>query len=91
MNTSDDSKYISFVIVNAKSIRNKAGEFMVHIIEDSRDLTFICKTWLKDDETDITNFLESSGFKFYGHNRIERPGGGLGILLYIVLLVYLNI
>ena len=30
--------------------------------------------------TDITNFLESSGFKFYGHNRIDRPGGGLGIL-----------
>ena len=24
-------------------------------------------------------FLESGGFKFYGHNRIGRPGGGLGI------------
>ena len=53
---------------------------MVHITEDSIDLTFICETWLKDVDTDITNFLESSGFKFYGHNRIGRPGGGLGIL-----------
>ena len=53
---------------------------MVHIIEDSTDLTFICETWLKDDDTDITNFLESSGFKFYGHNTFDRPGGGLGIL-----------
>ena len=53
---------------------------MVCIIEDSIDLTFICETWLKDDDTDITNFLESSGFKFYGHNRIGRPGGGLCIL-----------
>ena len=43
---------------------------MVHIIEDSIDLIFICEIWLKGDDTDITNFLESSGFKFYGHNRI---------------------
>ena len=49
---------------------------MVHIIEDSIDLTFICETWLKDDDTDITNFLESSDFKFYRHNRTDRPGGG---------------
>ena len=54
---------------------------MIHIIEDSIDLTFICKTWLTDDDTDIINFLESSGFKFYGNNRIDRPGGGLGILI----------
>ena len=65
VNTSDGSKYISFAIVNTKSIRNKAEEFTVHIIEDSIDLTFICETWFKDDDTDITNFLESSGFKFY--------------------------
>ena len=25
-------------------------------------------------------FLESSSFKFYEHNRIDRPGGGLGLL-----------
>ena len=53
---------------------------MVHIIEDLIDLTFMCRTWLKDDDMDITNFLESSGFKFFGHNRIDRSGGGLGIL-----------
>ena len=79
MNTSYGSKYTSFAIVNTKSIGNNAEEFMVHIIEVSIDLTFICKTWLKDDDTDITNFLESSGFKFYGHNRIDRPGSGLSI------------
>ena len=75
VNSCDGSKYISFSIVNIKSIRNKAEEFMVHIIEDSIDLTVICETWLKDDDTDITNFLESSGFKFYGHSRMDRPGG----------------
>ena len=80
VNTCDGSKYISFTIVNTKSIRNKAEEFMVHIIENSIDLTFICETWLKEDDTDITNFLESSAFKFYGCNRIDRPGGGIGIL-----------
>ena len=80
VNPFDSSKYISFAMVNTKSIRNEAEEFMVHIIEDTIDLTFLCKTWLKDDGTDITNFLESSGFKFYGHNIIDRPGGGLGIL-----------
>ena len=52
---------------------------MIHIIEDSIDLTFICKTWLEDDGMDITNFLESNGFKFYGYNRIDKPEGGLGI------------
>ena len=67
-------------MVNTKSIRNKAEEFMVHITEDSIHLTFICKTRLKDDDTDITNFLESIGFNFYGYNRIGRPGDGLGIL-----------
>ena len=41
MNTSDGSKCISFVIVNTKLIRNKAEEFIVHIIEDSIDITFI--------------------------------------------------
>ena len=45
MNTSDGSKYISFAIVNIKSIRNNAEEFMVYITEDSIDLTFICKSW----------------------------------------------
>ena len=54
VNISDGSKYISFAIVNTKSIRSKAEEFMVHIIEDSIDLTFICETWLKDDDMDIT-------------------------------------
>ena len=43
-NTCDGSKYFSFAIVNTKSIRNKAKEFMVHIIEDSIDLKFICET-----------------------------------------------
>ena len=28
---------------------------MVHIIEDTIDLTFICEMWLKDDDMDITN------------------------------------
>ena len=73
-------KHISFAIVNTKSIRSKANEFMVHIIEDAIDLKVICETWLKDDDTDITNFLESIGFTFYGHNGIDRPEGGLGIL-----------
>ena len=50
VNTSDGNKYISFAIVNTKLIRNKAKEFMVHIIENSIDLTFICETWLKDDD-----------------------------------------
>ena len=80
VNVSDGSKYISFAIENAKSIRNKVEKFMVHIIEDSIDLIFKCKTLLKDDDTDITSILESSGFKFHGHNRIDRTGGGLGIL-----------
>ena len=80
VNVSDGSKYMSFAIVNTKSIRNKVEEFMVHIIEDSRDLIFICKTWLKDDDMDIISFLESYGFKFYEHNTIDRPGGGLGII-----------
>ena len=30
---------------------------MVHITEDSLDLTFICETWLKDNDTDIINFF----------------------------------
>ena len=47
VNTCDGSKYISFAIVNTKSIRNKAEEFMAHITGDSIDLTFICETWLK--------------------------------------------
>ena len=64
VNTSDCSNYISFAIVYTKSIKNKGKEFMVHIIEDSIDLTFICETWLKDDDMDITNLLEPSGFKF---------------------------
>ena len=53
---------------------------MIHIIDDSIDLTFICETWPKDDDMDITSILESRGFKFYGHNIIDRPGGSLGIL-----------
>ena len=65
MNVSDGSKYISFAIVNTKSIRNRVEEFIVHIIEDSIDLTFISKTWFKDDNMDITNLLESSGFIFH--------------------------
>ena len=32
MNTCDGRKYISFVIVNTKSIRNKAEDIMVHTI-----------------------------------------------------------
>ena len=64
MNISDGRKYISFAIVNTKLMRNKSEEFRVHIIMDSIDLTFICETWHKDGDTDITNFLESSGFKF---------------------------
>ena len=54
MNISDGSKYISFAIVNTKSTRNKAEEFMVNIIDDSIDLPFICETWPKDDDMDIT-------------------------------------
>ena len=49
-------------------------------MDNDCDVCTLTETWLLDKDTISIASLNENGYKFYGYNRPDRIGGGLGIM-----------
>ncbi len=71
----------SFVLLNARSVRNKTVKLNEFALENSVDLLAITETWLtKQDESPVINELCPPGYQFTSVPRPLSKGGGVGLL-----------
>jgi hypothetical protein len=74
-------KRINFGLINAQSIKNKEILIMNTVRENKIDFVIITETWMRDEHRIWLEGSEfnSNGYTFYGKNRQDRKGGGVGI------------
>ena len=71
----------SFVLINARSIRNKALLLLDYIDEHGLDVVAMTETWLGDDDPSVVSELCRDDFCFAHQSRGDaRRGGGVGVL-----------
>ena len=78
------SQYVRIATVNTRSIKNKVDLVLENSELENLDFLAITETWLADTDEDrawiATSQLESDQYSFHTHNRLEKKGGGLGLL-----------
>ena len=75
-------KWITFSLINARSVRNKSIQICDYIVENNFDFTAITETWLSDsDEKDIISAVTPTGYSFYNNPRGNGRGGGTGLII----------
>lgn len=75
------SKAIDFCLLNAKSIKNKAGLINDFVVENNTDIMALTETWLLPGDADATviNDITPRGYIFKHVPRGGR-GGGVGLM-----------
>ena len=68
------------LLLNTRSIRNKASTVREHIIDTDASIAMFTETWLKSGEDDILKELTPDGFKNIIKNRQNSRGGGVAII-----------
>ena len=71
---------ISVATINLKSIRNKADEFLHHVITNDYDICTVTETWLTQCDDKCRSDLNQCGYRFIDAPRFDRRGGGTGII-----------
>ena len=66
--------------LNARSICNKSADILEVFNERNVDVMAITETWLKSKDTVTPSNLTSQGHKFVHNCRINKSGGGVGLL-----------
>ena len=68
-------------VLNTRSVRNKATEFVDLVLDNKYDIVGITETWFKPkgDEVAIGN-MTPAGYTFHHVPRMKKSGGGVGIL-----------
>ena len=67
--------------VNIQSLRNKTLEVREFINDNNLDILCVTETWLKDSDSSVVNECCPSTHTFYGRQRQEKRGGGVGAFL----------
>lgn len=80
LSESNYNRKMTIGCVNVRSIRNKSADFVDNILEDGYDLCLITETWLRDVDSVQAVHATPSGFCFDHCPRIDRSGGGVGIV-----------
>ena len=68
---------------NVRSLNNKLGGIMEHILDRDADIVFLTETWLQSDTNNITAEIKTYGYKLLHDRRKDRAketGGGVGIM-----------
>ena len=74
-------KQILFSTVNTRSVRNKTGSLVEHVINSDVDICAITETWLTAKDGVVRAALKPEGYSFQDHPREkDRAGGGTGIM-----------
>ena len=73
---------IKIGLLNARSVRNKAGLIRELFMDEKLQILALTETWLKDGDESIIDDLCPSGFTFIGEHRPDgKRGGGIGFVL----------
>ena len=67
-------------MLNARSIRNKAPDFVDYICDSQVDIAVVTETWLKSSDSAAKIAATPPGYPLFDHPRPDRLGGGTGIL-----------
>ena len=70
---------LKLATINTRSLRNKTGNFLDHIIDDIIDICTITETWLKGKDEDTRSELNIDGYVFKDVTRGHRQGGGCSV------------
>ena len=71
---------LKLCLLNTQSIKNKTAEFLDFVCECKADLFAITETWLNSMDDAVRVEICPTGYKFLDHTRVDRRGGGTGIL-----------
>ena len=72
--------YVKIGLTNVRSVKNKTEEIMHSIMEEELDLSFICETWI-DNEDSVTKVkIKTKLLGFKGNKQRSGKGGGVGLI-----------
>ena len=78
--TYDSSKLFKISLINLQSVRNKIEAVIHHVKSSDIMICLMTETWVKETDVTLPNVFQTAGLKFLSVPRLNRPGGGLGIL-----------
>lgn len=79
-NANCNKKQLVLCNFNARSVRNKTAEIFDYICESEADLLTITEHWLTSRDAAIRAELCPNGYKMFDHRRLDRRGGGTGLI-----------
>jgi hypothetical protein len=83
-------KCMAIAVVNTRSIRNKADQFLHHCHNTHIDICGVTESWLTDNDDPIISSLTSDCYRFLHANRQNKRGGGVGLLVSTAIETTLN-
>ena len=76
-----DVSKIDILVLNTRSVRNKAIQLCDYITDEDLDIVALTETWLKENsDRDIIGDLVPEGYDFISVPRTTGSGGGVGLL-----------
>ena len=66
--------------MNVRSIRNKSSTIYDFICDGKADMCAMTETWLCENDSSVIHEITPPGYKFIHQPRINRRGGGTGLL-----------
>lgn len=80
------AKQLHFAIANVRSVRNKTGLIIDHVMGNKIDFCVLTETWLKDEDSVSISSLSPPGYLFHNCPRpSQRIGGGIGLMYRVNL------
>ena len=77
---SEDRNTLRFCTINARSLNNKAGDFIDFICDYKPDIASITETWFHENESATRVLCTPAGYNLLDYSRTGRLGGGTGIM-----------
>jgi exonuclease III len=68
-------------------LNNKSAQFTDFICEHTPDLVTLTETWFTDKQSAVKTLSTPSSYKFFDEPRLNRGGGGTGLLFKENILV----
>ena len=69
---------LSIIQINVRGLLNKQDHLRDIIRSCHPDVILVCETWLTSKTTDL---VDIAGYKLNCKNRVDRIGGGVGVLI----------
>jgi exonuclease III len=74
-------KYLTFGLLNARSVVNKTETIIDFIKEHDLDILSITETWLQSDDNFSASNVTPHGFNLISSPRLNKRGGGIAVIL----------